>query len=82
MKYLGYTVPSHLREKMIGSVHGGGHFSNDRVYNSLVQSWWWDGMYTDVSKHCKNCPLCVFASGARTTEKFPLDPIDHSRLWE
>ena len=63
------VVPSHLKEKVIGSVHGGpwaGHFSNNLVYNLLVQSWWWDGMYTDVSKHCKSFPQCVFASGAGT----------------
>ena len=53
------NVPSHLKEKIIGSVHGGswaGHFSNNRGYNLLVQSRWWDGMYADVSKHCKSCP--------------------------
>ena len=37
------VVPSHLKEKIIGSVHGGpwaGHFSNNQVYNLLIQSWW------------------------------------------
>jgi len=33
------AVPSHLKEKVINSMHGGpwaGHFSNNRVYNLLV----------------------------------------------
>ena len=41
------VVPTSLREKLITSIHGGplaGHFSNNRLYKLLVQSWWWGGI--------------------------------------
>ena len=37
------VAPDHLKERLIKSVHGGslaGHFSNNRLYNLLVRSWW------------------------------------------
>ena len=26
-------------------------------------------MYTDVTKHCENCPQCPFTSGVRSVER-------------
>jgi len=72
------VVPISLREKLITSTHGGplaGHFSNNRLYNLLVQSWWWNGMYADVAEHCRRCPQCIFASGGESTGTPPLQPI-------
>ena len=79
------VVPDHLKERLIKSVHGGplaGHFSNNRLYNLLVRSWWWDGMYTDVAKHCRNCPQCAFASGAGSVGRPPLQPIPVQRPFQ
>ena len=79
------VVPHHLKERLIKSVHGGplaGHFSNNRLYNLLVRSWWWDSMYGDVTKHCKNCPQCAFASGAGSVGKPPLQPIPVQRPFQ
>lgn len=79
------VVPDHLKERLMESVHGGplaGHFSNNRLYNLLVQAWWWDGMYTDVAKHCKNCPQCNFAAGAGTAGNPPLQPIPVQRPFQ
>lgn len=42
------VVPAHLREKLIAEVHGGplsGHFSTNRLFNTLSRTWWWEGMY-------------------------------------
>ena len=79
------VVPHHLKERLIKSVHGGllaGHFSNNRLYNLLVRSWWWDGMYGDVTKHCRNCPQCAFASGAGSVGKPPLQSIPVQRPFQ
>ena len=79
------VVPHHLKERLIKSVHGGplaGHFSNNRLYNLLVRSWWWDGMYVDVAKHCRNCPQCAFASGTGSVGRPPLQPIPVQRPFQ
>ena len=55
------VVPSHLKEDVILSVHGGpfsGHFSGNRVFKILARSWWWEGKFTDCHNHCKGCPQC------------------------
>ena len=42
------VAPTHLRTKLITEVHGGplaGHFSANRIFNTLSRFWWWKGMY-------------------------------------
>ena len=79
------VVPSHLRKTLIEDVHGGplgGHFAANRLYNTLVRSWWWDGMYRDVEYHCKNCPQCAIVTGAGRPGRPPLKPIPVSRPFQ
>ena len=50
------TVPQHLRERLLQKTHGGrhgGHFSNRKLYNTLLRHWWWPGMHADVVAFCK-----------------------------
>ena len=79
------VVPSHLREKLIGEVHGGpmsGHFATTRIFTTLSRTWWWDGMYQDVNRHCKTCPQCVMVTGAGRPGHPPLKPIPVSRPFQ
>ena len=79
------VVPRSLREKIMQSVHGGsfaGHFSGNRLYQVLVRSWYWEGMYTDCEKHRKGCPQCCYAMGGGRVTKPPLQPIPVSRPFQ
>ena len=72
------AVPQHLQEKLIEENHRGsygGHFSGERIYNSLVRRWWWDGMYADALRYCKRCPECAVVTGGGHQRKPPLQPI-------
>ena len=54
------VVPQQLRQKIMHEYHDGclaGHFSGPRLYKTLVQSWWWPHIYTDVMNYVKNCVI-------------------------
>ena len=80
-------VPSHLRSAVMEQVHrglNGGHFSGRRLYNVLVRSWWWEGMYSDAVKHCQNCPERAVMSGHGKPGRFlcsELFKCGGSTLW-
>ena len=79
------VVPKTLRDDVMRSVHGGpfaGHFSGDRLYKTLVRSWYWDGMYTDCAKHRKGCPQCCIVVGGGKRGNPPLQPIPVSRPFQ
>ena len=53
------VVPKYLtthRNRMAG------HFSGQRVYNTLTRNWWWEGMYSDSLKFVQSCPECLIRS--------------------
>ena len=79
------VVPVHLRQKLIEEIHGGpmaGHFTTNRLYNALAHTWWWEGMFRDVDRHCKNCPQCAVVTGAGRPGRPPLKPIPVSRPFQ
>ena len=79
------AVPSHLREQLLEENHRGiysGHFSGNRLYNTLVRHWWWAGMYADAMAFCKRCPECAIATGAGRQHKPPLKPIPVQRPFQ
>ena len=79
------VVPRHLREKLMEDMHGGplaGHFSTNRLYNTLIRTWWWEGMYKDVDYHCKSCPECAIVTGAGRPGRPPLKPIPVNRPFQ
>ena len=79
------VVPKHLREEIMKENHSGimaGHFSGNRLYNTLVRQWWWEGMYKDVTAFCKSCPQCAIVSGGSKTHKPLLHPIPVQRPFQ
>ena len=79
------VVPKHLRDQIMKENHSGimaGHFSGNRLYNTLVRQWWWEGMYTDVGTFCKTCPQCVIVTGGSKTHKPLLHPIPVQRPFQ
>ena len=78
-------MPRHLREKLMEDMHGGplaGHFSTNRLYNTLIRTWWWEGMYKDVDYHCKSCPECAIVTAAGRPGRPPLKPIPVNRAFQ
>ena len=58
-------MPSHLQEQIMVEIHGGvmsGHFSGNRLYETLCRRWW-ETMYRDAISYCKNCAECAIVSG-------------------
>ncbi len=52
------AVPESLREQLMGEAHAGKfseHFAAKGLYENLACRYWWDGMYSDVHKHCRGC---------------------------
>ena len=64
------------------SGHLGGHFSGNRLYNTLVRHWWWEGMYADAQKYSKSCPECAIVTGGGRCHKPPLHPIPVQRPFQ
>ena len=76
------VVPRHLRKQILRETHSGsygGHFSGQRLYNTLMTHWWWGGMFNDAVRFAKACPECVVATGNGRKLKPPLHPIPVSR---
>ena len=79
------AVPSHLREQLLVQSHRevySGHFSGNRLYNTLVRHWWWPGMYADAMALCKKCPECAVVTGAGRQRRPPLQPIPVQRPFQ
>jgi hypothetical protein len=79
------VVPGHLRQKMLQETHAGnysGHFSGRRLYETLMTSWWWEGMYSDAEKFARSCPECIIATGSGRRNKAPLHPIPVQRPFQ
>ena len=79
------VVPKTLCEMVMKGVHGGpfaGHFSGDRLYQTLVRSWYWEGMYSDCEKHRKGYSQCCIVMGGGKCGNPPLQPIPVSRPFQ
>ena len=60
----------------------GGHYSGNRLYNTLSNNWYWDGMYTDAVKFCKSFPQYAIVSGGERHVKQPLHAIPVQRPFQ
>ena len=61
------VIPEHLKRKLLDVTHRGqmgGHFSGQRLYNTLSKHWWWEGMYSDAMRFVQNCPECLIMKGS------------------
>ena len=72
------AVPTSLRSSLLEDAHGGllaGHLAEKRVYDRLRRAYWWQGMRTDVRKHCRSCLACATRRGTGRASCPPLQPI-------
>ena len=79
------VVPAHLQNQQMEEYHSGpmsGHFSGPKLYKSLGNNWWWQGMYSDVIKHCSSCPQCAIVNSSGKVNKPPLHPIPVSHSFQ
>ena len=79
------VVPQHLRRQLTEEHHRGkmaGHFSVDRVFKTMAQKWWWDGMYRDIDNIVSGCPECAIVSGGGKVRTPPLCPIPIQRPFQ
>ena len=79
------VLPCQLREQLMDEAHRGpmsGHFSGQRLYNTLSGHFWWEGMYTDVHHFVKSCPECAIVSGGGRVRRPPLHPIPVQRPFQ
>ena len=79
------VVPKHLRKRILEEVHAGpygAHFSGQRMFSTLVSSWWWERMFSDASRFAKACPECAITTGVGRRIKPPLHPIPVTRPFQ
>ena len=79
------VVPRHLRKQLLEETHSskfGGHFAGYRLYGSLSDKWWWNGMYVDCVEFTKNCPKCLTATGSVRHFQAPIHPIPIQRPFQ
>lgn len=79
------AVPKHLCQQVLKEAHSSpyaGHFSGQRVYNTLVARWWWEGMFGDAKRYASACPECSIVMGNGRVNRPPLHPIPVSRPFQ
>ena len=65
-------VPQQLQQKVMQNYHDGqlaGHFSDPRLYKTLIQSWWWPHMYTDTMNYANSCLQYHIVDGTGRRQK-------------
>ena len=78
-------MPEHLRQQILTGAHSSpysGHFSGQRLYNTLTTRWWWEGMFSDAKKFAKSCSECAIVMGSGRVNRPPLHPIPVSRPFQ
>ncbi len=79
------VVPKHMTKGLLDKTHRslmGGHFSGQRLHNTLSKNWWWEGMYTDAMKFAHGCPECLTVKGSGRHQPPPLRPIQVCRPFQ
>ena len=72
------TVPEAMKEPIMKENHSGafsGHFSARGLYEKLTRRFWWDGMYSDVHRHCRACLTCAAYRGSGHRSRPPLNSL-------
>ena len=67
----------HLQKTVIAEAHSGpfsGHFTVNKLYNTLAVQWYWEKSYTDIESYCKCCSR-VIISGCGQRNRPPVHPI-------
>ena len=79
------VVPHQLRHELLRETHGGilaGHFSANRLFQTLSRHWWWEGMHKDCVEYCRSCVECAIVKGTGRVHKPPLHPIPVQRPFQ
>ena len=79
------VVPQHLQKTIMEETHRGpmsGHFSGQRLFNTLRRRWWWGSMYNDAQQFAKACPECVVVAGGGRVLRPELHPIPVSQPFQ
>ena len=63
------VVPEALRTAVVTGCHKGGegHASVIQTYQKVRDRFYWPGMFLDVQKYIKSCPVCNRNTHKRTT---------------
>lgn len=66
------AVPDTLRKQVLEAYHDqSGHWRLDKTYMTIMQHYYWRGLYADLRKHLANCYDCSVAS-QKPPSKAPL----------
>jgi len=66
------AVPETLRKQILTAYHdNSGHWRLDKTYMSIMQHFFWRGLYADLRQHLANCYDCSVAS-QKQPKKAPL----------
>ena len=79
------VLPEKMRVKVLEETHQGlygGHFSGQRTYNTLSQTWWWENMYRDTIAFVRGCPHCAIVTGTERRNRPSLCPIPVERPFQ
>ena len=79
------AVPKTLQWTLLEETHAGpygAHFSGERMFNTLVSSWWWERMFSDAVRFARACPECAITTGVGRRLRPPLNPIAVSKPFQ
>ena len=74
------VVPSKYRGELIQLAHNswlGGHFGRNKVVDRLQALYAWPRMRQDISDHIRRCETCQKVAPLKTSERVPLQPVEH-----
>ena len=64
-------VPEVLRDPLLVLAHNqNGHNGGRRTYMALKRMYYWQGMKSEVFKHCKGCKECMLQNQTNTSAEF------------
>ena len=75
------VVPVKYRRQLMQVAHDipfGGHMGNRKTRKSLLQNFFWPGMFKDIAEYCRSCPQCqrsVAKGKARKARLISIPPI-------
>ena len=55
-------IPTHLQPKIIEEYHENGHFSVDKVFQSIKEKYYWPHLYKRIQAHIDQCVTCKIRS--------------------
>ena len=72
------VVPKAVQPTLLEEAHAGcfaGHLSEQKIYDHLRRSYYWQGMRSDVRRYSRSCLTCASRRGTERKIHPPLQPI-------